>query len=172
MDSSITVTVSYFALFLSTAWVHLHRARVAVEFTSTLAKSLITLALVQLGSSSSSSNGSAGGAAPGQQQLLAKALGALFGVRGGGSSGLPPALVFSVAQLSLSLVVLLGYGAVGLRLLRRGRRQQVRGQRLRGCRVRGTAAGPQPGTGPVHGCIGRRGGSALSESECAVETCQ
>ncbi len=152
--------------------VHLHRARVAVEFSSTLAKSLITLALVQLGSSSSGSSGSgsAGVTAPGQ--LLAKALGVL-GVRGGGAGGgggLPPALVFSVAQLSLSLVVLVGYGAVGLRLLRQGRRQQqVRGPTAAGtaaveAQSRGQRCWLGTGTGSVTGQVGRRGGSASSEA--------
>lgn len=84
--------------FYILASVHLlFKVRVAVEFASTLAKSVLTLLLVS-------------------------------------RTRLPPALVFSWAQLALAIAVLLGYGTFGLRLLRSrsrpGRRQPQQAERI------------------------------------------
>lgn len=91
-----------------------------MEFASTLTKSLVTLGLLSLPS-----------LAPALLQRLGLALRPVESPAGSAArsaaTGLPPALVFSAAQLALAAVALAGYGAVGWRLLRADKRAGVSG---------------------------------------------
>ncbi|KAG2427588.1 hypothetical protein HXX76_012242 [Chlamydomonas incerta] len=104
--------------FYILASVHLmFGARVGVEFASTLVKSLVTLGLLSLPS-----------LAPALLRRLGLALEGAAAPAGSAATaaGLPPALVFSAAQLALAAVALVGYGVVGWRLLRADKRTGAR----------------------------------------------
>ncbi|KAG2446862.1 hypothetical protein HYH02_008019 [Chlamydomonas schloesseri] len=99
--------------FYILASVHLmFGVRVSVEFASTLTKSLVTLGLLSL---------------PARAPALLRRVGLALGGASGDSAvaaaaPLPPALVFSAAQLALAAVALVGYGVVGWRLLQTDKR--------------------------------------------------
>ncbi|GIL76385.1 hypothetical protein Vretifemale_5979 [Volvox reticuliferus] len=102
--------------FYILASVHLmFGSRVAVEFASTLTKSLVTLGLLS-------------------SRRLAHVL--------------PPALIFSAAQLAMAAVVMAGYWAVGLRLMTAGRTEVPRrAARSKGGGDKSSRATRRPGSG-------------------------
>ncbi|KAG2486826.1 hypothetical protein HYH03_014509 [Edaphochlamys debaryana] len=121
-------------------------ARVAVEFAATLTKSLVTLGLLAAGSGS----GPAG----------------LIWARLGPGGPVPPALLFSAAQLGLALVALFGYW--GLALRRMAAEGGAAGARAVGTREKAEAKGAGSGKEAAAGGVNPRWLGAWTPAERRV----
>ncbi|GLC67093.1 hypothetical protein PLESTF_000514400 [Pleodorina starrii] len=115
--------------------------RVAVEFLSTLTKSLVTLGLL-------TSRQTLPRLAAALPPALRPHLQPLLATAAATAAALPPALLFSAAQLAMAAVVAAGYWALGLRLLAaRSRSGSAKLGSARGGERRGRGHGSGAGDG-------------------------